>query len=445
MEQAIVIFTRVPEAGKTKTRMMPHLTAGQCKKLHTYFLKDIRKECEKTGADIFVCYTPNGEENETEIKAILGKEKGYFPQKGETLGERMYCAMETVFSKGYRKCILIGTDVPELQVDYLWRAFQVLEKKDVVFGKTMDGGYYLVGMKQPYKEVFGLSEYGHGSVLEETVHVLHKANITVGYTNMLEDMDTPEDLQRYRGRMRNISPLQESETKKYVAKIAEISIIIPIYNEENTIEKMQEQLETLKEKCEIIFVDGGSKDRTLELIKPEYKVIKGYKGRAKQMNVGAKESHGDILFFLHCDSELPENPLATIRRVMRGHAAGCFGIAFHSWNFFMWTCRVISNHRVKDRKVMFGDQGIFVDRNLFFEVGMFPEIPIMEDYQFSLILKEMGVKLGMARSRIYTSDRRFPKGTIPKLKVMWKMNRLRKMYRDGVDIETISKMYKDVR
>ena len=74
MEQAIVIFTRVPEAGKTKTRMMPHLTAGQCKKLHTYFLKDIRKECEKTGADIFVCYTPNGEENETEIKAILGKE-----------------------------------------------------------------------------------------------------------------------------------------------------------------------------------------------------------------------------------------------------------------------------------------------------------------------------------------------------------------------------------
>ena len=163
------------------------------------------------------------------------------------------------------------------------------------------------------------------------------------------------------------------------------------------------------------------------------------------MNAGAKESHGDILFFLHCDSELPENPLATIRRVMRDHAAGCFGIAFHSWNFFMWTCRVISNHRVKDRKVMFGDQGIFVDRNLFFEVGMFPEIPIMEDYQFSLILKEMGVKLGMARSRIYTSDRRFPKGTIPKLKVMWKMNRLRKMYRDGVDIETISKMYKDIR
>ena len=100
---------------------------------------------------------------------------------------------------------------------------------------------------------------------------------------------------------------------------------------------------------------------------------------------------------------------------------------------FMFTCRVISNHRVKDRKVMFGDQGIFVDRDLFFEAGMFPEIPIMEDYQFSLTLKEMGIKLGMADRRIYTSDRRFPKGTIPKLKLMWKMNRPEKTVpgRDG--------------
>ena len=75
----------------------------------------------------------------------------------------------------------------------------------------------------------------------------------------------------------------------------------------------------------------------------------------------------------------------------------------------------------------------------------FPVIPVMEDYQFSLTLKEMGVRLGMAKRRIYTSDRRFPKGTIPKLKLMWKMNRLRKMYRDHVPIEKIDRLYQDVR
>lgn len=224
-----------------------------------------------------------------------------------------------------------------------------------------------------------------------------------------------------------------------------ISIIIPTYNEESTIERLMETLEPLNERCEILFVDGGSTDGTLALLKDRYPVIQSPKGRAKQMNKGAEESSGDVLFFLHCDSEVPATALEEIETVMKKYRAGCFGIAFHSKHFFMWTCRVISNHRIKDRKIMFGDQGIFIDRELFFEAGMFPNLPIMEDYQFSLTLKEMGVKLGIAKHRIYTSDRRFPKKTIPKLKVMWKMNRLRKMYRDGVPIDRISKMYRDVR
>jgi rSAM/selenodomain-associated transferase 2 len=224
-----------------------------------------------------------------------------------------------------------------------------------------------------------------------------------------------------------------------------ISIIIPIYNEEKTIEKLIGTLEPLKGQCEILFVDGGSTDRTLEILGDRYPVIHSQKGRAWQMNLGAEKSTGDVLFFLHCDSEVPSSALEEIEHVMKNHRAGCFGIAFHSWHFFMFTCRVISNHRIKDRKVMFGDQGIFVDRELFFEVGMFPEIPIMEDYQFSLTLKERGIKLGMTKHRIYTSARRFEGNTIQKLKIMWKMNRLRAQYRDGVPIEQIAEQYKDVR
>ena len=228
-------------------------------------------------------------------------------------------------------------------------------------------------------------------------------------------------------------------------RTCKVSVIVPIYNEEKVIGDLLESLRRIKDRCEVILVDGGSTDRTLDYIDSGFKLLHSPKGRAHQMNLGAEESTGDILFFLHCDSELPKKPLEQIRYVMKDYRVGCFGIAFHSANFFMLTCRLISNHRIKDRKVVFGDQGIFIDRKLFFDAGMFPELPVMEDYQFSLNLKSRGEKIGITKSRIYTSDRRFPEGTVPKLREMWKMNRLRKKYRDGVDIEEIADMYADVR
>lgn len=442
MKRAIIIFTRVPIPGQTKTRMMPYFTPVQCATLHSCFLKDIGCECRKCKADIFVAYTPK--DKKEILKPLLG-EAYYFAQQGADLGERMCHAIAYVLEKGYDRCVLIGTDIPELKSAYIEKAMEDLQEKEVVFGKTKDGGYYLVGMKRLVKEVFTIETYGHSNVLEQTVRKLEEQRISIGYTETLSDMDDRYDLQAYRNRMRKEKELQKSDTGKYLMRTSKISIIVPIYNEEKTIEKMQQQLLPLKDKCEILFVDGGSTDRTLALLMPEFRVIHSEKGRANQMNLGARESTGDVLFFLHCDSELPDRPLEQIRYVMKDYRAGCFGIAFHSKNFFMFTCRVISNHRIKDRKVMFGDQGIFVDRELFLEVGMFPNLPIMEDYQFSLTLKERGEKLGIAKKRIYTSDRRFPKGTLPKLRVMWKMNRLRKMYRDGVSIDEISRMYRDIR
>ena len=443
MRRAIIVFTRVPVAGQTKTRLMPYFSPQECAGLHTCFLKAIAGQRQKTQADFYICYTPD--DKGAVLKNIFGDDKIYFPQMGESLGERMYMAIQRVLAKDYGSCVLIGTDVPEIKQADLDYAFRLLDVHDIVLGPTQDGGYYLVGMKKSVREVFEKQTYSHASVLENTAKAAFEAGYTVGFARTLHDIDEKEDISKFRNRMRKTLELQKSETGRYLLKKQKISVIVPIYNEESTIKSLQKQLIPLLDKCEILFVDGGSKDRTLSMIDSRFRVLHSEKGRANQMNLGAKESSGDILFFLHSDSELPKHPLAEIRYVMKDHLAGCFGIAFHSKHFFMWTCRVISNHRIKDRKVMFGDQGIFIDRELFFEAGMFPNLPIMEDYQFSLTLKEMGVKLGIAKHRIYTSDRRFPKKTIPKLKVMWKMNRLRKMYRDGVPIDRISKMYRDVR
>ena len=443
MKNAIIIFTRAPLPGMTKTRLMPFFSPAACAKLHRCFLQDIEKECRRVEADVYIAYTP--ENAQRDLVPIFGHDRKYFPQGAGNLGDRMYHGIQKVLTQNYDACILIGTDIPELKAEHIKQGFAVLQNKDIVLGPTNDGGYYLVGMKVPECKVFAQNSYGHGNVLEQTTRYLRSQGITIGYTARLTDIDRPEDVRKFKDQMRNNRKLQRTETGKYLLRNSKISIIVPIYNEEATIGRMQEQLRPLKGRCEIIFVDGGSSDRTLERISSEFRLLHSQKGRQHQMNLGARKSSGEILFFLHCDSELPRKPLEQIRYVMKDYRVGCFGIAFHSCNFFMFTCRIISNHRIKDRKVMFGDQGIFIDRSLFFAVGMFPDLPIMEDYQFSLTLKARGERIGITKDRIYTSDRRFPIGTLEKLKMMWKMNRLRKMYRDGADIAKIADAYRDIR
>ena len=138
-KRAVIVFTRVPVPGKTKTRLMPYFTPKQCEQIHICLLKDIERECEQVAADIFVCYTP--EDKEKKIRKIFGKEAKYFPQRGEDLGVRMYVAIEDVLKMGYDSCILFGTDIPELHSTDMENAFRVLETKDIVFGPTEDGGY----------------------------------------------------------------------------------------------------------------------------------------------------------------------------------------------------------------------------------------------------------------------------------------------------------------
>ena len=110
------------------------------------FLKDISEQCRKVKADCFVCYAAE-DGDVKELKDILGKQKEYFPQTGKSLGQRMYHSLEYVLGLGYDVCLLMGTDIPEVSSPDLEKAFQVLKEKDAVFGRTADGGYYLVGMK----------------------------------------------------------------------------------------------------------------------------------------------------------------------------------------------------------------------------------------------------------------------------------------------------------
>ncbi|MBQ0041339.1 MAG: TIGR04283 family arsenosugar biosynthesis glycosyltransferase [Clostridiales bacterium] len=438
----MIVFTRVPVPGQTKTRMMPYFTPEQCADLHRCFLQDVSRQVKKVDADIIVSYTGG---NPDQLEQIFGKKVMYIEQIGDGLGNRMADAIRKAHETGYDKIVLIGTDVPELEAETLDAAFAMLDACDVVMGPTEDGGYYLIGMKEAHQQAFNVKKYGEASVLEETLKGISDAGLTAVTIDSYDDIDTPEDAHGYRERMREDAGLRRSATGKFLRDNAKISIIIPTYNEASTVAQLMEQLQEYKEDAEIIFVDGGSQDDTLKIIDDEFRVITCDKGRAIQMNTAARESTGDILFFLHCDSKLPAKVTEEIRHVMATDDYGCFGVKYDSKNFFMWTNRVISNHRAWNRGLPFGDQGIFIDRKLFFEMGMFPEMSMMEDYEFSRKMLRYGFKPGKATSRIETSGRRYRGGTIGILKTEYRLWNLRRMYRRGDAIEKLAELYKDIR
>lgn len=223
-----------------------------------------------------------------------------------------------------------------------------------------------------------------------------------------------------------------------------ISIILPVLNEEKTIENTLLKLNNLKGDKEIIVVDGGSADDTVRIASQYAKVINSRKGRAFQMNAGAKASQGDILWFVHSDSVVSENSLESIEEAIReGYVGGGFSIYFYDLDTrFMRFVSTTSNWRAKYLGLFFGDQGIFVKRSVFEELGGYKEIELMEDWDFSRRLVKRG-KMKLLDTKIGTSARRFKEGG--QLRTLLLMHKIKLLYVLGVPPSKLNKMYREAR
>lgn len=221
-----------------------------------------------------------------------------------------------------------------------------------------------------------------------------------------------------------------------------ISVVIPTLNEESHIEKTLQSITKQDGDYEFSVVDGGSTDNTVTIAKRYTTVIKSKCGRAIQMNTGAKACSGDILLFLHADTILPDNAFREIRKRMKDDtvAGGSFYIAFDADTFTLRGVSFIT--RFNFRLFHFGDQGIFVRRNIFQTLHGYKEMPIMEDYDFYKRLGRQG-KVILIRTPVISSARRFiRKGVIRQLLI----NKFVVLaYWAGVDIQTIKRFYDDMR
>lgn len=214
-----------------------------------------------------------------------------------------------------------------------------------------------------------------------------------------------------------------------------VTIVIPTYNEKKNIDKIQNELKKLKGDFKVIFSDGFSQDGSYEKI--YFPKIQEAKYRSNQMNAAANYIYTDYIWFVHADSKLDENSIKAIEESQL--EAGCFSIKFGSQEILMKLEEAASNLRVDIRKIAFGDQGIFIKSTLFRKIGGYKKIPLMEDYQLSMDLKNFGIKIKRLTLPIYTSPVRFKKNGI--IKNIIKMQYLQFLYRQGRDIQEIAKIY----
>lgn len=188
----LVVFTRLPEKGRVKTRLVPPLSAGEALELHKSLLLDtlsLVRGIEEYS--LIMAYSPP---RRGRLLEGIGGFAALIPQEGNSLGERMRNAFKNAFDMGYSPVILIGTDFPTLPVEYLSEALVVLKREDVVLGPSIDGGYYLIGMHELYEEVFEGIPWGSEDVLRQTLEKLIDRNLSFECLGEWYDVDTWEDL-----------------------------------------------------------------------------------------------------------------------------------------------------------------------------------------------------------------------------------------------------------
>jgi rSAM/selenodomain-associated transferase 2 len=221
-----------------------------------------------------------------------------------------------------------------------------------------------------------------------------------------------------------------------------ISLIVPVLNEASDIVDSLSVLQSLRAAGhELIVVDGGSTDDSIASCRPySDRVIRSPRGRSRQMNAGASAAGGDILLFLHADTFLPVGADRLIIEGLKRHQKswGRFDVRLSGKHLLLRVVGYLMNVRSRITGTATGDQAIFVRRELFEEVGGFPDIDLMEDIALSKRLKRKGSPLCLWQ-RVLTSSRRWERnGILRTILFMW---RLRLLYFLGSDPGRLAQQY----
>jgi uncharacterized protein len=395
----LLVFTRYPEPGKVKTRLIPALgkvgAANLHQRLTAHTLRLARAGAAASRSDLIVRFDGGGE---SAMQQVFGEAYCYEPQGPGDLGPRLERAFTASFQQGRRRVVLIGSDCPGITAPLLHSAFARLIDHDLVLGPANDGGYYLIGLREPQPELFQDLPWGTAQVLTQTLEKAAGLGLRLALLESLTDIDRPEDLLVWE-EMAQPDPTPEP---------ALLSVIIPALNEAALIERTLSELQAAPG-VEIIVADGGSTDATASLAAAAgVTVLQAPRGRARQQNLGAAAAAGEILFFVHADTLVPQDYARLIRQALEspGISAGAFSLKIAGRRPGLKAVSTMANLRSRWLHLPYGDQGLFLPARVFWRLGGFPDQAIMEDFALVRQARQYGRVITLDQT-VLTSGRRW--------------------------------------
>lgn len=192
-ERFLIVFVKNPQLGKVKTRLASTIGDARALEIYRRLLAHTREAAEGVRATRSVWYSHFIDSVDLWNSNAFDK----YLQDGDSLGDRMMNAFATGFSNGYQKVVIIGSDCPGITPALIEQAYAALDESEVVFGPAEDGGYYLLGMRQLYLDLFQHKKWSTENVLLDSIIDLQKRNISYATLEMLSDVDHEADLAKY--------------------------------------------------------------------------------------------------------------------------------------------------------------------------------------------------------------------------------------------------------
>lgn len=397
-QEALAVFAKFPEPGKVKTRLIPGLGADGAAALHDQMVRhtldrvDELRLVREVEARVFCAGVEPakfGDHFNLRIPCVT--------QSDGDLGKRMHTAFQHMLWEA-NAAVIIGTDCPDISQGLLGMAFESLKCSDLVLGPATDGGYYLIGLRRPVPALFENMEWSTATVLSETLARAATMGLRVHTLPTLSDVDEPGDVTAWDRVRATISPTGESPS---------LSVIIPTLNEEARIGDLV--IEARQPGVEVIVADGGSCDRTREVAAAQgARVIIAPRGRGPQLNAGAALARGRDLLFLHADTILPANFRAIVQRTLRdlSVAVGAFQFKLDREGVQFRFVELAVKARCRLFGTPYGDQAMFMRREVFNRLKGFAAIPLMEDLDMVRRARKVG-RVTLAHAHAITSARRW--------------------------------------